>query len=99
LVPVAQRLVAGLDPYGGGNPAEVVKPVPPSQQTSAQGLTTTERSPVQQAALDGLRNLSITGAAGLGLLSLLYQLGYLAIGGVMYLPNSRPPWAPAVTQG
>jgi hypothetical protein len=75
-------------------PGVVVKPVPPSQPTPAQEVLTTERSPLQQAALDGLRNAAITGA-GLSFLSLLYQLGYLAVGGVMYLPGSRPPWAPA----
>jgi len=93
------RLLDTLDPYGGQSGA-VAKPIPSSQRTPAQEVLTTERSPLQQAALDGLRNTAITGTS-LGLLTtLLYQLGYLAVGGVMYLPGSRPPWAPATpTQG
>jgi len=81
-------------------PGTVVKPVPPSQQTPPQGALTTERSPLQQAAVDGLRNTVITVTSLGGLTLLLYQLGYLAVGGMMYLPGSRPPWAPATpTQG
>jgi hypothetical protein len=82
------RLLDTLDPYGGQSGA-VVKPVSPSPRTPAQEVLTTERSPLQQAALDGLRNTAIAGT-GLGLLTLLYQLGYLAVGGVMHLPGSRP---------
>jgi len=81
-------------------PGVVVKPVPPSQQAQAPGVLTTERSPLQQAALDGLRNTIIAGTSLSLLTTLLYQLGYLAVGGVMYLPGSRPPWAPSTpTQG
>ena len=79
----------------GGQPGAAVKPVPPSLQTQAQEVLTTERSPLQQASLDGLRKTAF-GGASLGLLTLLlHQLGYLAVGGVTYLPGSRPPWAPA----
>jgi len=94
------RALGILDLSDRPQPGTVVKPVPPSLQTPPQGALTTEQSPLQQAALDGLRNTVITVTSLGGLTLLLYQLGYLAVGGMMYLPGSRPPWAPATpTQG